>query len=93
MFVNDFFIVDVVVLLMVVQNRTCAMKVISVKLIAQGTSVIFYSITFSAVIPYADWIIGVRSGAVLTLYIQYRTAEFNIERRNSILPLGLQSDP
>ena len=64
---------------------------------------ITYSVTFklkpqllincSAVIPYADWSIGVRPGVVLTLSIQNRVAEFNIEWQNSILPLGQQFDP
>ena len=40
-------------------------------------------ITYSAVILYADWSIGVRTGVV-------HTCRFNIERQNSIIPLGYQ---
>ena len=46
-----------------------------------------FFITCSAVILYADWSIVVKPGAVHT---QYRMSEFNIERQNSILPLGQQ---
>ena len=49
-----------------------------------------YIITCSAVVLYADWSIGVRPGAVHTLKIQYRKTEFDIERQNSMLPLGQQ---
>ena len=44
----------------------------------------FDLITCSAVIFYPDWSIGVRSGA-------FTLCRLNIERQNSILPLGHQS--
>ena len=47
---------------------------------------IYVFITCSAMILDADWSIGVRSGAVHPLQIQYHTAEFNTttSRTNSI---------
>ena len=42
-------------------------------------------ITCRAVMLYSNWSISFRPGAVPTLYIQYRTAEFNITTRTAIL--------